>query len=135
MKIIKLVCVLIVVLSIIDNSHVVEAKPQKGNVRYTRGLPRKHTVYKHPKWMDDICEVFDAIFDWFGYHEIPHTMRYSICLFILLAPVWAIFFWYCCVHNGEYDDPEEEMQFKQRYQLHKQRTEARLKKAREMKWD
>ena len=134
MKFIKLIFVLFVILSIMDNTSV-EAKPQKGNVRYNRGMPRKRVVYKHPKWMDDMCVVFDAMFDWFGYHEIPHTMRYSICLFILLAPVWAIFFLYCCVHNGEYDDPEEEMAFKQRYALHKQRTDARLKKAREMKWD
>jgi hypothetical protein len=85
--------------------------------------------------MDEFALFMDSIYDWFGYHEIPHTMRYAFVLTILLAPVYTVFFFYCCVHNDEYEDPEEEMMFKQRVAVAEERTKKRLEKAKQMKWD
>ena len=76
--------------------------------------PKKQKVKTGPDVFDHFAEFSDAWFDWFGYEEIPHSMRYSIVLFFLLSPFEICFFFYCCVHNDEYDDPEEEREFKKR---------------------
>ena len=83
-------------------------KRNKGRVNFAQAPPNKNKIYTHPEWMDNFAFFCDAIFDWMGYHEIPHTMRYSFILLLLVMPCWAMFFIYCCVHNDEYEDPVEE---------------------------
>ena len=99
----------------------VEARKNPGNVRFSNRAPKVRKIYQHPEWMDEMALFMDSIFDWFGYHEIPHTMRYSICLTVLFIPVYALFFFYCIVHEDEHDDPEEQMQFKERVEIAYQR--------------
>ena len=84
--------------------------------------------------MDNFAFFCDAIFDWMGYHEIPHTMRYSFILLLLVMPCWAMFFVYCCVHNDEYDDPVEEAEFLKRVELRRKRDNAIHKQAKKMKF-
>ena len=43
-------------------------------------------------------------------------MRYAIALFSVAAPIWTFFFFWCCVHNDEYDDPEDERKFMERFE-------------------
>jgi len=90
------------------------SKKNKGSIRYTNRTPRRPKVYEHPKWIDECALFMDSIFDWFGYHEIPHLIRYSICGTILCSPIYTFFFVWCCVHNDEYEDPEEENALKMR---------------------
>ena len=113
----------------------VTKKKNKGSVKYTNRAPKRPKVYEHPKWIDEGALFMDSIFDWFGYHEIPHLIRYSICLTVIFSPVYAFFFVWCCVHNDEYDDPEEEMALKQRAERIHHRKLKRLEKAAQMKWD
>ena len=113
----------------------IEARKNKGNVRYANNQVKTGKIYRHPEWMDNFAMFCDYMFDWMGYHEIPHTMRYSFVLLLLAMPVWAAFFYYCCVHNDEYEDPLEESEFKKRVEKVYKRKQARLKKAKEMKWD
>lgn len=77
----------------------------------------------------------DSLFDWFGYHEIPHTMRYSFCLLVMAMPVYALFFFWCCVHNDEYPDEIEEMKFKLRVKKSELKKHRRLEIAKQMKWE
>lgn len=70
-----------------------------------------------------------------GYHEIPHFFRYAIILAIPFYPLWACFFIYCCVHNDEYEDEVEEMQFKERAKIAHDRKLKRLEMAKQMKFD
>ena len=60
--------------------------------------------------------IVDAWFDWYGYKEIPHPVRYAIVLFFVAAPIWAFFFFWCCNHNDEFDDPVEEAKFIERFE-------------------
>ena len=76
--------------------------------------------------MDNFAMFCDYMFDWMGYHEIPHTMRYSFVLLLLTMPLYALGFYYFCIHNDEYEDPIEEEEFKLRVdKAHKKRL-ARL---------
>lgn len=86
-------------------------------------------MYKHPEWMDQAAFFMDSMFDWLGYTGVPHTLRYSICLTILLMPVWTAFFLYCCVHNDEYEDPDEELKFKHRVRQALEREKLRYREA------
>ena len=43
-------------------------------------------------------------------------MRYAIVLFCIAAPIWTFFFFWCCVHNDEHEDPVEEAKFMTRYE-------------------
>ena len=88
--------------------------------------PKKPKVKTEPDFFDNFAEFSDAWFDWFGYEEIPHSIRYSIVLFILVSPLEICFFFYCCVHNDEYDDEEEERLFKKRVLRAEARKEKRL---------
>jgi len=129
---VKLLFILLVCMLLISTE--VHAK-NKGNVRFSNRPPKPKGVFKHPDWMDKMAFFMDSIFDWFGYKEIPHFMRYAFILTIVFTPVYAFFFFWCCVHNDEYDDPEEEMMFKERVAKAHARKLARLEKAKQMKWD
>jgi len=85
--------------------------------------------------MDQAAFFMDSWFDWFGYEEIPHSMRYSFVLLVLAMPVYALFFFWCCLHNDEYEDESEEILFKQRVAKAFERKQMRLKTAKEMKFD
>ena len=127
---ILLLLVLVLCLTSTDCGLVQAKKKNKGSVRYTNRTPRKPKIYEHPKWIDEAALFVDSIWDWFGYHEIPHLMRYASVLFVLGAPFYACFFVYCCVHNDEYDDPEEEAALKHRAAVAHERKLRRLEKAR-----
>lgn len=77
------------------------------------------------------CAVVDYWFDWMGWHTIPQTIRYSIVLFFMVAPFQALFFYCCCIHNDEYDDPEDERLFKIRANKWEQRRLNRLQRVKE----
>ena len=113
---------------------LVQAK-QKGKTRYSTRAPRKPQLYKHPKWMDEAAFFMDSIFDWFGYHEIPHTMRYAFILGCMGMPIYAFFFFWCCLHNDEYDDEVEEAKFKERVGIAFDRKKQRLAMAKQLKFD
>ena len=103
-----LMMVVFMAICLVSEETLVEGRKSKGNVRYSNRAPRKPQLYKHPQWMDDFCFFMDSIFDWFGYTEIPQSMRYSFILTIIFMPVYAFFFFWCCLHNDEYDDEIEE---------------------------
>ena len=108
----------------------------KGNVRYSnRPPPMKPADITPPQWMMDSAGMVDNLFDWMGYHEIPHFFRYAIVLAIMLFPFWTVFFIYCCVHNDEYEDEVEEMEFKQRAKKAYERKVKRLEMAKRIKFD
>ena len=75
------------------------------------------------------------MFDWMGYREVPHCIRYAIVLFMLTAPIYAFFFLMCCVQNDIDDDPEEEAKFLKRFEKWERRKQERLEEAKKMKWD
>ena len=80
------------------------------------------------------CAVVDYYFDWMGWHTVPLTIRYSIVLFMMVAPFQACIFYMCCIHNDEYDDPEEEAQFKLRAQKWENKRLDRLERVKKMKF-
>ena len=75
------------------------------------------------------------MFDWMGYHEIPHCIRYAVVLFMMTAPFYALFFLMCCVQNDVDQDPEEERKFLKRLDKWEKRKQMRLEEAKKMKWD
>ena len=54
------------------------------------------------------------MFDWFGYQEVPHPMRYGVLIFLITAPIYAILFVKFCMENEKEDDPVEEEAFLRR---------------------
>jgi hypothetical protein len=117
-----------------QNGTTVEAK-SRGKIRYSNRPHERKQEFDPPEWAVNFGMFCDNLFDWLGYHEIPHFFRYAIILAIPLMPVWACFFIYCCVHNDEYEDEVEEMQFKERVNISHQRKLNRLKLAKEVKFD
>lgn len=134
----KLVLLIVAVLALASMGHtdmVVDARVNKGKVRHSTRPTIIKKAYKAPEWITETCLFIDVWFDWYGYHEIPQTIRYSIVLFFMMAPFYACFFFYCCVHNDEYDDEKEESEFKQRAEKKFKRKLHRLEMAKQMKFD
>ena len=46
-----------------------------------------------------------------------------------MAPIWTLFFYCCCLHNDEYDDPEDEKKFMKRFEKWEKRRTDRLAEA------
>jgi hypothetical protein len=134
--VLRLVFLMTLIMLVSDDAGLVQARRRGGgSVRYANRPLRKPEVYQHPQWMDDFAFFCDVWFDWFGWTEIPHSMRYSFVLTILLAPFWTCFFIYCCVHNDEYEDEEEERQFKERAALAYERKKKRIEMAKRIKFE
>ena len=95
----------------------VEAKRNKGKVRPSQKnfISKRQHVKTGPNFFERSAVIVDAWYDWFGYKELPHLIRYSLVLFLITAPIYTFFFCWCCVHNDEHEDPEEEKKFMQRY--------------------
>lgn len=129
----KTLCILLV-LAVLMTTQEVEAK-SRGKVRYSNRPYKRQQEFEPPQWAEQFGFFCDSLFDWLGYHEIPHFFRYAIVLGIIWMPFWACFFIYCCVHNDEYDDEVEEMQFKERVKVAFARKQRRLEMAKQMKFD
>ena len=69
----------------------------------------------------DWCYFVDIIFELYGYHSMPHQMRYAIAFAVCIAPIYSFLFIWCCIHNEKDSDPFEEAQFLQRYKDAEQR--------------
>ena len=75
----------------------------------------------------------DKWFDWMGYHEMPGVVRYSIVLCTIMTPIYAYFFYTCCIVE-DFED-EEIDEFMKRYKKYDARRKRRLEMAKQMKWD
>jgi len=53
----------------------------------------------------------DMMFEWAGWNDVPHTMRYAVGLFLIAAPLWTLLFVYCLMDNHQYSEPGEEEEF------------------------
>lgn len=103
------------------------------SVNYRRAQNQKMFVlHNEDHIFNRWCAVVDYWFDWMGWHTIPQTIRYAVVLFFMVAPFQACFFYACCIHNDEYDDPEEERLFKLRAGKWEARKQERLKKAKSL---
>ena len=58
-----------------------------------------------------LAEYCDFVFEFFGYHYMPHTMRYAIVGFFIVSPLYTLFFIYCMMAEDVEEDPEEEKLF------------------------
>lgn len=104
------------------------------SVNYRRAQNKKMFVlHNEDHIFNRWCAVVDYWFDWMGWHTIPQTIRYSIVLFFMVAPFQALFFYCCCIHNDEYDDPEDERLFKIRANKWEMRRQDRLRRVKEQK--
>ena len=71
--------------------------------------------YETPKFFKDWMYFVDMIFELYGYHSMPHEMRYAIGFFFCFAPIYVFFFLWCCIHNEKESDPFEEAKFQERF--------------------
>ena len=62
-------------------------------------------------WWWRFAEYCDMVFEFFGYHYMPHTLRYAIVGFFIVSPLYTLFFIYCMMGEDKEEDPEEERQF------------------------
>ena len=134
-RLVLLIVAVLALASMGESDFLVQAKVNKGKVRHSTRPIQVKKAYKAPEWITNSCLFVDVWFDWYGYHEIPQTIRYSIVLFFMMAPFYACFFFYCCVHNDEYDDETEEKEFKERVEKRFKRKLHRLATAKQMKFE
>ena len=131
----RLLVLLLIINAILLSECSVEAR-NKGKTRWSnRQTVQRKQEFDPPQWMIDFGDFMDYGFDWMGYNEIPHFMRYAFVLTVICMPFWACFFIYCCVHNDEYDDEVEEMEFKERVKKAYNRKLKRLSDAKSVKFD
>ena len=74
-----------------------------------------HHFEKKADFFEYMALIPDTLFEWAGYHHTPHTMRYAIGIFCIMAPLWTTFFMCCLMSNSEYSEPGEEEKFLERF--------------------